>query len=197
MLTDTYTRDHMTNLVKINNQRYVVDVGFGSNGPTKPIPLEHGYNFTTIAPARGKLMYRSLIEHSDPDQRVWVYSVQEHADALWRDMYCFVEIEFFPGDFEVMNLKTMTTPQSFFVQNVMCIKTILNEEKTEPVGWVILHRDYLKRRVGDKSEIVETFKTEDDRIGALEKYFGIVLSEGAKRAIKGLASELRPKGEHA
>jgi len=187
----------MANLVKINNRRYVVDVGFGSNGPAKPIPLEHGYAFTTVTPARGKLLYRSLTEHSDPDQRVWVYSVQEHADAPWRDMYCFVEIEFFPADFEIINLKTMTTPQSFFVQSVMCIKTILNEDRTETVGWVILHRDYLKIRVGDKSEIVETFETEDDRIGALEKYFRIVLSEGEKKAIKGLASELRPKGGHA
>jgi arylamine N-acetyltransferase len=187
----------MVNIVSIGSKRYLVDVGFGSNGPTHPIPLEDGHEFLNIAPARGRLQYRKLDEHTDASQRVWVYSAQENEQAPWKDMYSFVEIEFFPGDFEVMNLRTMTAPQSFFVQSVMCMWTLLDEKKDNAVGSLILHRDYIKRRMGAESEILERFETEGQRVRALEKYFSIRLSPEEQRGIQGLASELRPSGGHA
>ncbi|GAB1315407.1 hypothetical protein MFIFM68171_05617 [Madurella fahalii] len=189
--------DHMVNLVTANQKRYLVDVGFGSNGPPHPVPLEHNHEFVGIAPFRGRLQYRCLEEHSDPNQRVWVYSGQPTESAPWKDLYAFVEIEFFPADFEVMNLKTMTAPQSFFVQSVMCMCTVLDAEKTTPVGLLILHRDYVKRRMGDQSDIIETLETEEQRVQALEKYFGIVLRLEERSAIRGLASELKSKRSHA
>jgi arylamine N-acetyltransferase len=187
----------MVNIVTINGQRYLVDVGFGSNEPPLPVPLEHGHEFVGIAPTRGRLEYRNLEEHTDTTQRVWVYSVQENEDASWKDMYHFVETEFLACDFEVMNLRTMTTPQSFFVQSVMCMRTVLDEREAKPVGLLILYRDYVKRRMGAVSEIVEQLETEEQRVKALEKYFGIVLSPEEQRGIRGLASELRPKGGDA
>jgi arylamine N-acetyltransferase len=187
----------MVNIVTINGQRYLVDVGFGSNGAPHPVPLEDGHEFVGVAPTRGRLQYRNLEFHTDPSQRVWVYSVQENETAPWTDMYHFVETEFMAGDFEVMNLRTMTTPQSFFVQSVMCMCTILSKEKEEPVGLLILHRDYVKRRMGAESEIIEQLKSEEQRVKALEKYFGIVLSPKEQRGIRGLASELRGEGGHA
>jgi arylamine N-acetyltransferase len=187
----------MVNIVTINGRRYLVDVGFGSNGAPHPLPMENGHEFVGVAPTRGRLQYRNLGFHTNPSQRVWVYSVQENETALWRDMYHFVETEFMAGDFEVMNLRTMTTPQSFFVQSVMCMCTILSKEKEEPVGLLILHRDYVKRRMGAESEIIEQLESEQQRVKALEKYFGIVLSPEEQRGIRGLASELRAKGGHA
>ncbi|KAK4119052.1 cysteine proteinase [Parathielavia appendiculata] len=189
--------DHMVNLVTIQGQRYLVDVGFGSNGPPHPVPLEDGHEFTGIAPMRGRLQYRKLEEHSEPNQRVWLLSTQENEDAPWMDRYHFVEIEFMPGDFEVMNLRTMTTPQSFFVQSVMCMRTIPDEKKEKSVGLLILHRDYVKRRMGLVSEIIEQLESEEQRVKALERYFGIVLSPEEQKGIRGLASELRPKAPHA
>lgn len=193
----TLIRDHMVNIVTINNQRYLVDVGYGSNDPPHPIPLEHGHEFVGVAPMRGRLQYRNLEEHTDPNQRVWVYSAQENESAPWKDMYHFVETEFIPGDFEVMNLRTMTSPQSFFVQSVMCMCTVLDEQQEKAVGLLILHRDYVKRRIGSKSEIIEQLESEEQRVKALERYFGIVLSPEEQRGIRGLASELRPQGGHA
>lgn len=187
----------MVNLVTIGQKRYLVDVGFGSNGLVHPVPLEHDHEFVGVAPFRGRLQYRSLEEHSDPNQRVWVYSGQTTESAPWKDLYAFVEIEFFPTDFEVMNLRTMTAPDSFFVQSVICMTVILDAEKTKTVGLLILHRDYVKRRIGDTTEIIETLETEEQRVKALERYFGIVLSLQEQRAIRGLATELRGKGEHA
>ena len=196
----------MVNIVTINNTRYLVDVGFGSNGSVHPVPLEHNHIFTTVSPVRGKLEYKSLSQHSDQtNQRIWVYSTQENESAPWKEMYCFAaDMEFFPADFEVMNLSTMTSPQSFFVQTVMCMWLLLNDDdeeeekkgELEPIGVLILHKDYVKRRLGDKSEIIEQFESEERRVEALERYFGIVLTKKEKEAIRGLPSELKTRGGH-
>ncbi|KAK3987117.1 arylamine N-acetyltransferase, pineal gland isozyme NAT-3 [Cladorrhinum sp. PSN332] len=193
--------DHMLNLVRINDKRYVADVGFGSNGPPFPYPLENGHDFVGIAPARGRLQYRTVDQLTDPEQKVWVYSVKPDEETPWRDAYCFAEIEFMPGDFEVMNLRTMTSPRSFFVQSVMCMRTILGDDTCtlgpKPIGKMILHRDYVKRAIGEKTEIIEKLQSEKERVVALEKYFGIKLSAGEQRAIGGLASELKDTSKHA
>jgi arylamine N-acetyltransferase len=180
----------MVNIVTIADQRYLVDVGFGSRGALHPVPLEDGHEFSGLGQARGRLEYCRLEEHADPNQRVWVYSVREGEGRPWRTQYHFVETEFLADDFEVMNLRTMTAPQSFFVQSVMCMWTLLDEQKENPVGLLILHRDYVKRQMGDVSEIVERLQSEEERVKTLEKYFGIVLSLDEQGAIRGLASAL-------
>lgn len=188
----------MVNIVTVNGTRYLVDVGFGFNGAPLPVPLEDGHEFVGIAPTRGRLEYRNLTEeHSDPNQRVWVYSIQDNEGAPWKELYHFVETEFLPGDFEVMNLRTMTAPQSFFVQSVMCICTVLDDEKEKAVGVLLLHRDYVKRQLGAESSIVEQLQSEEQRVRALERYFGIVLSPEERRGIRGLASELKSQAGHA
>lgn len=204
----------MVNIVTINKTRYLVDVGFGSNGSVHPVPLENNRIFTTVSPVRGKLEYKSLSQHTDQaSQRIWVYSTQENQSAPWKEMYCFAaNMEFFPADFEVMNLSTMTSPQSFFVQTVMCMWLLLNDDshndiddeddKKErqpgpgPIGVLILHKDYVKRRIGGKSEIIEHFESEEQRVEALERYFGIVLTRKEREAIRGLPSELKTRCGH-
>ncbi|KAK3361515.1 hypothetical protein B0T24DRAFT_684558 [Lasiosphaeria ovina] len=194
-VADQYTGwSHMANLVTINNTRYLVDVGFGSNGPPHPVPLVDGHEFVGIAPVRGRLQHRALEEHTDPNQRVWVYSTRDDAEGEpWRDQYAFVELEFLPADFEVMNLHTMTAPQSYFVQTVLCMRTLLDERAQTAHGVVILHKDYVKTRVG-AVETIETLETEEQRVRALDQYFKVVITPDEQKAICGLASELRPKG---
>ncbi|KAK3898162.1 hypothetical protein C8A05DRAFT_47438 [Staphylotrichum tortipilum] len=189
--------DHMVNIITITGQRYLVDVAFGSHGPPQPVPLQHDYEFVGIAPMRGRLQHRSLAEHTDDGQRVWVYSAQADEAAPWNDMYHFVELEFLPGDFEVMSARTSTAPTSFFVQSVMCMTTVLDEAGEKPVGVRILHRDYVKQRIGAESEIIEKLQWEPQRVGALRKHFGIELSPEEQNGIRGLASELRFTGGHA
>ncbi|KAK4185775.1 hypothetical protein QBC35DRAFT_388802 [Podospora australis] len=189
--------DHMVNLVTIEGRRYLVDVGFGSNGSTYPFPLEHDQKMLAVFPAHGRLQYKNLDIHTDPDQRVWVYSVQQDESAPWKDMYAFVEIEFFPADFELMNMRTSASPQSFFVQSVMCMKTILDEHKNAPMGKIILHRDYVKRVMEGKAEIIKKLHSEKERIQALADYFDITLTEQEQKGIRGLASELRDYSAHA
>ncbi|KAH8896679.1 cysteine proteinase [Thozetella sp. PMI_491] len=183
--------DHMVNIVTIDGKRHLVDVGYGSNVPPLPVPLEHGFEFDAVLPARGKLEHRGIAEYSDPSQRLWVFSTQDDGTAPWREQTCFLDHEFLPGDFQVMNLRTMTNPTSLFVKSVVATKIILDEQAVRPVGVIILFRNYVKRRIGDKAEIIENLETEEDRVKALGTYFDIVLSAEDQRAIRGLASELR------
>lgn len=180
----------MVNLVTVNGRRHLVDVGFGSLCPPHPVPLEHDHEFVGVAGIHGKLEYRALKEHTDPSQRVWVYSAMAREDAPWQEMYAVAEIEFIPGDFDVMNLKTMTSPQSFFVQHVTCVRTILDPARDRAVGLLILHRDNVKQRRAGQPDTHETLETEAQRVRALEKYFGILLTPEEQGAIRGLASEL-------
>lgn len=180
----------MVNIVTIEEQRYLVDVGFGAPVPTHPVPLVSGHLCTGIAPQSLRLEYKNLLQHTDTSQRVWVYSYRENDDAQWKEAYSFVEIEFFPQDYEVINLSTMTCPQSFFTQTVLCIKVILNEESKEIEGVLILMHNEVKKKIQGVTDVVEQLESEEHRIRALEKWFGIVLNEAEKKGIVGLATEL-------
>ncbi|KAL2753191.1 hypothetical protein ACRALDRAFT_1072261, partial [Sodiomyces alcalophilus JCM 7366] len=185
---------HMANIVTIDDQRYLVDVGFGRGGPMRPVPLISGYEFDQIAPTMGRLLYTSLPVHSDPSQKVWLYSTSETGrGGEFEPQYCFVEVELFPADYELMNFFTMTARTSLFVKNVLAMRTVLDEERNEAIGVVTLFGNQLRKRLGEKVELEETLGSEAQRIEALEKWFGVVLSETEKRAIKGTATEILEK----
>lgn len=184
-------RDHMVNIVTIDQKPYLVDVAYGSNSPCRPVLLEPDIEFDGVYPARGKLEYKCLSQHTDPKQRVWVFSSRPDRDGTWKEEYAFVETEFFPGDFEVMNLMTMTAPRSFFVQTVVATRILLNPQDGEPEGILILYKDYVKRRIRDRSEIIAILTTEDQRVRALKDHFFIELKPEEQRAIRGLPSELK------
>ncbi len=181
----------MVNIVTIEEQKFLVDVGFGAPVPIRPLPLVSGHLCTGIVPQSLRLEYKNLPQHTDPSQRVWVYSYRENDHAQWKEAYSFVEIEFFPQDYEVMNLSTMSCPQSFFTQTVLCIKVILNAESMEIDGVLILMHNEVKKKINGVTDVVEKLANEEKRIRALEKWFGIILNEAEKKGIVGLATELK------
>ncbi|OAA45593.1 N-acetyltransferase family protein [Metarhizium rileyi] len=182
---------HMVNIVTVDNTRYNVDVGFGSHEPMRPIPLLHNYTFTQIAPRQGKLEYRSIAQHTDPSQRAWVYSTREHPSAPWQECNMFVETEFFAADYEAMNLSTMSAGTSFFVQNVVGMRAIL-DDAAEVAGVYTLLGNRVKRQMRDQdAELVAELETEHDRVRAMEDYFGVRLTALERRGIRGLPTELK------
>jgi arylamine N-acetyltransferase len=124
---------------------------------------------------------------------MWVYSYRENDEAEWVNAYAFTEMEFFAEDFEVMNLSTMTLRQSFFVQSLFCVKMVLDNEGegNKPVGWLVLHGDKVTKKVGGKTKVLEELKTEEERVAALKKWFGIELSGVERMGIRELPTELR------
>lgn len=177
-------------IVKLDGQKYYVDVGFGPNGPTVPMPLDRsGTIQPNIAPASARLQWKNIEQNTDPDQRLWVYEhrVDERGDF---DMtYCFAELEFLPGDYHVMNLSTSTSPAIFFTQEVVMEKKLLGDDG-ELAGSIIVGRN-IKWRVHGKKERVIEFESEDDRVRAIEEHFGIKLGRVERESILGLVSQVK------
>lgn len=188
----------MVNLITIHNTKYLVDVGFGGNGPTHPLPLLKSSPENTspissnILPASVRLIWKNIEANVDPAQRLWVYQHRANDAAQWDDTYCFTELEFLPQDYEVMNYVTSRASTTIFTQRLMCVKMILGGDAGEEVVGVITCGDDIKWRLHGEVTRREEFKTELDRLKALEEHFGIQLTDEEKGGIRGLVTEIIP-----
>ncbi|KAJ4295225.1 hypothetical protein N0V90_007236 [Kalmusia sp. IMI 367209] len=181
---------HMIVIVRIGEQKYHVDVGFGPNGPIKPMLLERsGTILPHITPASARLQWKNIAENTDPDQRLWVYEHRIDENSDFELTYCFTELEFLPADYRVMNLSTSTSLSTFFTQIVFMEKKLLGEDG-ELIGSIILGND-VKWRVHGRKEREIKFSSEADRVGAIEEHFGIKLSVAEKFGILGMVSQIK------
>ena len=60
----------MVNIATIGDQKYLIDVGFGSNGPHKPIPLIQDYEFHNTGDLHGRLIYGPITQHTRAGQQL-------------------------------------------------------------------------------------------------------------------------------
>ena len=181
----------MVNIVTLaDGKKYMVDVGFGSNGPTQPLPLdtEHSH-LKNIAPADVRLLYDSIPENTNRSQKLWIYQHRNDEQSPWLPMYCFTELEFLPQDYETMNFQTSQSRTSWFTYKVAVVKMILEEE--EVVGTLMLVGGDLKRRMKGRTEDLKACKIEEDRVQALGEWFGIKLEDEERAGIRGMVTELR------
>lgn len=196
MLTPVLYRTHMCNIVLVDNKRYLADVGFGAPAAFQAVLLDKDADlagFPVLGSRNGRLEYRNIDVHTDPSQRVWVYSTQEDASAEWNEQYAFSEHEMASNDFEVMNYFTSTHPKSFFTQNVVATRILCVDPEglQTPSGQVILFKDDFKlSKVGEET-IITKLHSEEERVRALETHFDIKLSEKEIAAITGYASALK------
>lgn len=179
----------MANVVTANGKRYLIDVGYGADGPCRPLPLESGNAFDGTPGQKLKLNYRCLPQHSDAAQRVWVYS-HCRSGGNWEDVYHFPDVEFFAADFTILNFYNMT--QSSFANTVVVQRFEIDEEHPEKgiVGTLQIIRDRLERRIVDGSKLIAIFRNEQERLSAFERYFDIHLSAEDCLAIRQRPSEL-------
>jgi len=178
----------MVNFVTIDGKKYLVDVGFGSTGLTHPKLLEHEVVSTNIAPSSVRLSRRNIADNSDGGQQLWCYDHRDDDKSEWNEVYCFTETEFLPGDFAILNYFTSTCRQSWFTYKLLCVKLIMDKNE-ELIGQLILMHE-VKTKTRGETQILAQVETEDQRLAALEKYFGIYFTKEERDGIKGMASEL-------
>ncbi|MCJ1279647.1 N-terminal acetyltransferase [Puttea exsequens] len=179
----------MVNIITLDDgKRYMVDVGFGGNGPTGPLLLEHGYQAPHIEPAQMRLVYENIAENTDPEQRLWIYQHRVDERAEWTGLYCFTTLEFLPQDYEIMNFWTSQSRGCWFTYRVVVVRMLM--EGGELVGTDMLVGDEVKRRVRGEPKVVGRCATERERVEALEKWFGIVLSGEEVAGIRGMVTAL-------
>lgn len=139
-----------------------------------------------------RLIRGNLPEFVDKTQQVWIYQIRYTPDSDWLPHYSFSEVEFLPQDFGVMNYYTSNGHTSWFTQTVVCSRVIMDEETGMlPRGLYVLIGKEVKRRIQGKSEVVATLKSEEDRVAALGKWFGLQFQDDEVEGIRGLASQIK------
>ncbi|KAJ5674494.1 arylamine N-acetyltransferase 2 [Penicillium maclennaniae] len=181
--------NHMVNIVTIGDHQYLIDVGFGSNGPHRPVPLLENFEFHNTGDQCGRLVYAPIAQHTSKGQFVWQYEIRNGAKNAWTPAYCFTGTEFIPEDFEIINYYMSSNRASWFTFHVVCVRMIL-DEKNEVIGDLTLFNNTLKRRTGATSEVLESFTSEEERVAALEKYFQIYFPRVEREGIRYTISEI-------
>lgn len=189
-------RSHMINIVTLPSaQAYMVDVGFGSDGPIRPLPLlnslETGDTYPGVGAQQLRLIHDTIANttNRNPSQKLWIFQRRHSPADEWLAAYCFTEQEFLPRDYAMMNYYTSTSRTVFFTYAIVVVKMIMEGE--EVVGQVILSGDEVKRRIKGVTEHLVTCKGEGERVEALEKWFGVKLTGEERRGIGGMVTELK------
>ncbi|MGE5345436.1 MAG: arylamine N-acetyltransferase family protein, partial [Acidithiobacillales bacterium] len=133
--TTILPRTNMVLRVALDGRDVLVDVGFGADGPTGPVPFDGLETRTTAG------TYRVAREG------VLMVLQRRHRDS-WLDLYAFRPEPALPIDFEVANYYTSTHPRSRFV-------TTLTVQISKPEARHVLRgRSYTITR-GEESETRE------------------------------------------
>lgn len=179
----------MVNILTLaDGSKYMLDVGFGGDGPTRPLPLVE----STVSPGIGsqelRLVRENIPANTDSSQRLWIYQLRYSPSHSWKPVYCFSEVEFLPQDYAMMNFYTSQCKFSWFTYKILVIKMI--REGEEIIGTVFLNGDVLKRRIRGETEDLGPCQNEGQRIKMLESWFGIMLTAEERRGIRGMVTDL-------
>jgi arylamine N-acetyltransferase len=183
---------HMVNIVTIQGQRYMVDVGFGTGQATHPLPLVDRSPSMNVRPSRlVRLRWDAISEAMNKDAKLWIFERQDKADGPWIPTYCFPDnVEYLAADYAVMSYFTSTNSMSFFTNKLITAKFVLGEAGEEIVGTVVMFGNKAHKRILGEKEELGTFEKEEERVKALEEYFDLRLSEAQKAGIRGMVSAI-------
>lgn len=168
-----------------------IDVGFGNNCATAPLPLVENEPAPNIEPSSMRLVKESLAESIDKDQKFWVYQTKQTPDSDWMPNISFSEMEFLPQDFAMINFGVSQRRTSWFTHIFVCMRMILDPTGEKIVGQCIVSGKEVKRRLNGKTEVLQALNSEEERVEALRKYFDMNLREDEIQGIQGLSSELK------
>ncbi|KAF2440667.1 arylamine N-acetyltransferase 2 [Karstenula rhodostoma CBS 690.94] len=191
---------HLVNIVTLpSGDKYMLDVGFGGDAPTTPIPLVHGHTTTNISPQENRLVYGHIPQQvvQTEETKLWIYQYRNGEEVEWNSFYAFPLLEFLEADFKIMNWYAGSHPESFQTFTMLIIKFLRRQKEggeegeMEVYGKRMLVNGVVKENTGGKTRVVQECSTEAERYEALEKWFGMRLSEEEKTGIVGHATELR------
>lgn len=101
-------KTHRFNIVKIEDERYIVDVGFGLYTPPLPILLSDEEKVTQHPLGTYKVIYRN-----------GVHTLITLLGGEWKELYRFTLEEIQEADFDMANWYLTTHPDSKFVNNLI------------------------------------------------------------------------------
>jgi arylamine N-acetyltransferase len=191
---------HLVNIVTLSDgTKYVLDVGCGGDGPTAPIPLVHDAPQKNLGTQDIRLV-RDWIPtqlHRTEESKVWIYQCRNGKYLEWHAFYTFAEMEAMEADFHILNWYTGAHPESFQTFTCLVVKFLRREGldgKEEIYGKRMLVDGLVKENLGGRTSVVERCEPEEERVRALEKWFGITLTEEEQQGIRGWPTELTVNG---
>ena len=134
------------------------------------------------------MQYRAIPEsYGDHSNKLWCYDVcynpTEDGESEWTPVYCFTETEFLPQDYEMMSWFTSTHRNSFFTKYMTSTKMIMDEAQEKIIGNLTLFEDTVRETIGSEKKVVQEFKTEEERLGALKELYGIEISDEEREGL--------------
>ncbi len=152
-------RTHQFTLVTMGEDKWIVDVGFGSNTPRAPLPFVLNQDIHT------DLQTFRFIEH---ELVGYMLQVQSYDDPeQWIDLYSLDFEHVFDGDIVCGNHYTSTSPNSHFTSSR--VATLATDS-----GIITLFNHSLKYRAN--GEVVEIeLEAGETYLSALKTHFGIAL----------------------
>jgi arylamine N-acetyltransferase len=194
----------MVNIVTLpDGIQYMLDVGFGGDGATKPVPLIDGHVVQNIGTQEIRLVHDHIPEQVDRSEqaKLWIYQYRNAIDLPWNSFYAFPETEFLEADFAIMNWYTGSSPTSFQTYTQLVIRFLRKEVEGEESEQVIYGKRMLvnrtvKENLGGKTRVLMECKTEEERIEALRVWFEMGFTDEERDGISGWVTELKgPHGE--
>ncbi|PYH95684.1 arylamine N-acetyltransferase 2 [Aspergillus ellipticus CBS 707.79] len=197
---------HVNNIVHLpTGQKYSMDVGFGGDGPTRPLSLDSpGQVIQNLGLQEIRLVRDTIPKQRLIDPRFWIYQYRNGPDKDWNSFYCFTEAEFFREDFEIMScfanstgMHRYTVMVVRFIREGEDVKLFQNlevardSEEVKIVGKVMLMDNLVKVNRGGKTSVVEVLDSEEDRVRALTEYFRISLTEDEVSSMRGWDTALK------
>jgi N-hydroxyarylamine O-acetyltransferase len=156
-------RTHMLLRVELKEGPFLADVGFGGEGPVRPLPL--------VARAERWVGEDGHRLRAEPGLFVLQGRAASPAPA-WTDFYCFSLEPHSPVDFEMANHYTSTWPHSRFVNN-------LTAQQCWPGRRVMLRNRELTRFTG-AAAATELIRDPDHLLEVLHREFGLSFPPGTR-----------------
>jgi arylamine N-acetyltransferase len=192
--TERRLRDHRVHIVNIvtlpDGTKWMLDVGFGGDGATKPLPMIPEHVTLNLGTQEIRLIHSTIPQQVDQTKLLWIYQYRNGPTKEWNSFYAFPEFEFLPQDFEIMNYFTSTSQgeTNFQTRTVLIVRFLREGESI--TGKVMLVNGEVKKNLGGKTEVVMVCGTEKERVEAIEKYFAITLTDEEIAGVKGRNVEL-------
>lgn len=153
-VSDLRPHTHMLLKVASEGEFWLVDCGFGGEGPAAPLPLREG-----------SWEHLPGVEHGlRREGDLWVLQCR-HDHGSWLDLYAFDERVHHPVDYVMYNHFTATFPQSLFVNSML---VALHRAD----GYSILFDGCLRRREGRETRL-SRLRSRDEVEQTLREQFGL------------------------
>ncbi|CAN8105396.1 unnamed protein product [Discula destructiva] len=194
---DYITLTHIVIIIELpteddRGEKFVCDVAFGGDGPLSPMPLKEEVTTRNLGTQEIRFAYERIPKATS--QKFWIYQYRNSPEKTWNSFYAFNDTECLEADFKAINFWTSQAP-TFQQTTVIIVKFLLDLDEgtgdSRICGKLILVNGVIKRNMGGKTEVVEVCKTEPERIRAMEKWFGITLSEEELVGIRDTVTELK------